>query len=270
MIELSQAILLGLIEGITEFLPISSTAHLIVSQRLMGIASPSLFFDTVVQLGAVLAVVIYFRKTLFVLARDSVHYIASQMGKKPNITIDDVPKGISILFASLPILVVGFLLRDYIKYAHDSMILISLTSILVGVLLAVAQNQAKFAIERKVKTRALVSMGIFQVLALIPGASRSGTVIAGGLIAKLSFRQALEISFLMSIPSLGVAGLYQLSSVLGNSPSNHELQMTLVATTVSFICALLVIHFLLKVVRKIGFTPFIIYRILFGIFVLFV
>lgn len=262
-----QAIILGLVEGVTEFLPISSTAHLIVVQRLMGITQTSAFFDVVVQLGALLAVIVYFWRTLIKLAQESLKYLTDVSQGKVKPAADNLPQGLSVLVASLPVFVVGFVLRHKVEALHDSFTLIAATSIVVAFILLIAQKRAAKT-EKPVTAKNLIVMGLYQVLALLPGTSRSGIVISGGLLEGLSFKQAIEYSFLMSIPSLGVAGVYELYSAIKTHPSSEIVTATGVATLVAFLSALVVVATLLKLVRRLGFTPFVIYRILFGLFAL--
>ena len=148
--------------------------------------------------------------------------------------------------------------------------MIAFMSIAVALLLAVAQLVAGKNKDKTVTPKNLLAMGLYQTLALIPGTSRSGITVAGGLFEKLSFQQALEYSFFMSIPALGAAGLYELLSALKEHPSRELIIGTLIATVISFLSALGVIHFLLIWVKKIGFLPFVVYRIAFGIAILFI
>lgn len=265
-----QAAFLGLIEGVTEFLPISSTAHLIVASKVIGIASPSIFFDTVVQLGALGAVIVYFWKKILTMISEACLYYGEVVCGTKRMTPSNLPMGASILIASIPVLFAGFLLRKKIEVIHESLLVIAIMSIGVGILLAIAQHIAAKNKERQVTPKNFIAMGFYQVLALIPGTSRSGIVIAGGLFEGLSFSQALEYSFFMSIPALGAAGVYELLSSLKTHPSGEILIATAIGTIISFLSALGVIHFLLTWVRKIGFMPFVIYRILFGIAILFI
>lgn len=265
-----QAIFLGLIEGVTEFLPISSTAHLIVASKVIGLQSPSLFFDTVVQLGALGAVIVYFWKKLITLCKETISYLSQVASGSVRMTPSNVPMGMSILMATVPVLFAGFLLRKKIETIHESLLVIAVMSISVGVLLAFAQRKAARNQQKDVQPKSIIAMGLYQVLALIPGTSRSGIVIAGGLFEGLTFSQALEYSFFMSVPALGAAGVYELLSSLKTHPSTDIVIATAIGSLVSFLSALGVIHFLLTWVKKIGFMPFVIYRILFGIAVLFI
>lgn len=267
---LIQAGFLGLVEGVTEFLPVSSTAHLIVVQRVMGIASPSLFFDTVVQLGALGAVIVYFRKKIVLMIQEVAIFFGKMQKGTMHVSQESLPIGLSVLIASVPVLVVGFLLRKKIESMHESLPIIAFMSIAVGLFLAYTQYRSKHQDDNRVTTKNLFVMGLYQILALIPGTSRSGIVIAGGLFERLSFKQALEYSFFMSLPSLGAAGFYELLSSLKTHPGGSLFFLTSIATLVSFISALGVIHSLLTWVKKIGFMPFVVYRIIFGIGVLFI
>lgn len=263
-----QAIILGLVEGITEFLPVSSTAHLLVLQKAFALSSPSLFFDVVVQLGALGAVIVYFHKKILQLSRDAFTYLFNVSQGLITVTPANLPLGLTILVASIPVFIFGFLLRRQIEMLHTSMLVIAFMSIVVGLLLAYAQKQSQKE-GKQIRPKNIIAMGLYQILALIPGTSRSGIIIAGGLFEGLSFSQALEYSFLMGIPSLGGAGLFELISAAKEGVSQTLLFPTLLATVVSFVSAMIMIHFLLKWVRKSGFMPFVYYRILFGIVALF-
>jgi undecaprenyl-diphosphatase len=262
------ALLLGIVEGITEFLPVSSTAHLIVAQRLLGL-DPSVFFTTVIQLGAIAAVIVYFHKKLWKLALESLRFMLAVGQQKVKVTPDNLPLGLTILVASLPVFIVGYVLRHSIEGIHNSLSLIALTSIGVGIILWFAQRRAARVHNTHIRAQDIITMGFYQILSLIPGTSRSGIVIAGGLLSGLSFATALEYSFYMSVPALVGAGVYELVSMNQLALSQEIVTATILATCVSFVSALLMIHLLLSVVRRVGFTPFIIYRILFGIGILF-
>lgn len=259
---LEQASILGVIEGLTEFLPISSTAHLIVAQKLMGIEVVNEFFTTVVQLGAILAVVVYFSAKICRLIAEGITYCRNPRQRS-------VPLLVWLKLATIPLLIAGFLIRDQIALLHNSLTVIAISSIGVGILLAIAEQIARRRhTHTKATPRELLLMGCWQVLALIPGASRSGTAIAGGLLSGLSFKAALEYSFLLSIPALLAAGAYELLKLQHTPLPTELLWVTLWGTIVAFGSALVAIHVLLVLVRRIGFLPFVIYRIAFGLWIL--
>lgn len=266
--NLFQSVLLGLVEGITEFLPVSSTAHLLVFEKIFGIDEPSLFFNTVVQLGALGAVAVYFRKRLMELFIATINFLVRTVRGEQEISVANLPTGLNILIATLPVFIVGFLAKDLIRTFHQSSFLIGVTSITVAALLWYAQRIVKQRPNSRIGARELLTMGMYQILALVPGVSRSGIVMVGGLMQGLSFERVLEYSFLMSLPALGGAGIFELISVVGQDLPQELLVSTLVASVVAFASALVAIHFLITLVRRAGFMPFVIYRLFFGIFVL--
>lgn len=260
-----QSIILGIIEGATEFLPVSSTAHLIVAQKLMGLGTVNEFFTTVVQLGAIAGLVVAEWKQL----QSIIIEFFEHLTQNKNIFSTRASK---IILGTIPVLIVGFLVKDYIAGFQNSIPLIAFMSISIAIVLLVAEKYSKkFASSTKLSATSfqLFIMGMFQVISLIPGTSRSGITAAGGAFQKLSLSEALEWSFLLSIPALMAAGGYELlkSSKGGIDPS--ILIPTLVGAVVAFLSALLVVNWLRMVVRTKGFTPFVIYRVIFAIAILF-
>jgi len=260
-----QAIILGLIEGCTEFLPISSTAHLIVAQKLMGLGQVNEFFTTVVQLGALGGLIYFEREKIVSILTELFASIKQISNDKFLIT---KTRGFALGVATLPVLVVGFLVRKHISQLQNSIPLIAFMSIAVAFVLYAAQRFAGKERKEKVGIKELFIMGVFQVLAIIPGTSRSGITAAGGAFQKMTLAQALEYSFLLSIPALLAAGGFEMLSAIKTHPTGDILMMTGIATIVAFISAIISIKFFLDTVRKVGFMPFVIYRIIFGIAVL--
>jgi undecaprenyl-diphosphatase len=254
------SIILGLIEGITEFLPISSTAHLIVAQKLMGLGEINEFFTTVVQLGALGGLIYYERIKLLSVCTE----FFQSLREMPKSKIQNTT-GFAIGVATLPVLVIGFLVRKQVSHLQNSIPLIAFMSITIGIVLLAAQWYAGKVKKEHVGMKELFIMGLFQVIAIIPGTSRSGITAAGGAFQKMTLAQALEYSFLLSIPALLAAGGYELLSAIKMHPSGDILMMTGIASLVAFVSALASITFLLASVRKVGFTPFVIYRITFAI-----
>lgn len=269
-----QAIFLGLIEGITEFLPISSTAHLIVAQRMMGVVV-SEFFTVVVQLGAIAGLVYVERTVLSDMVKELFGYLFSSTTPskqvKQQTTVLSL-RAVQIAIATFPIIVVGFLIKDYLGMAHDNFALIAVTSIVTGIVLLVAERYSKkhaTSEKRPATTKQFFVMGIFQVLSLIPGTSRSGITAAGGAFQKMSLPQALEYSFLLSIPALGLAGVYELLKATSNPIDSAILLPTLVGSVIAFMSAVIGIEWLRATVRRFGFLPFVLYRFVFALFLLF-
>lgn len=262
------AIILGVVEGLTEFLPISSTGHLLVASALLSFppATYRLAFDIFIQIGAVVAVIVFYFRDL-----------VKQAGKLPS----DKPTQrfwLNILIAFVPIAIVGLLVNkriDAIMGQSGSSLpsLIVATSLILGgiVFLLLERQDRPGTIHQleQVTPRQALLIGLAQVVALIPGVSRSGASIVGGLLVGLDRVTATAFSFYLFIPTLGVATLYQLYGAF----RDHEIDATqlplfLVATVVAFIVSYASIAWLLRYVSNHNFRAFGIYRIVAGIVIL--
>ena len=249
-----QSIILGTIEGLTEFLPISSTGHLIIAQKLMGLKVDE-FYTVVIQLGAILASVYYFRLKIWDLLT-KFKSIYTLLG-----------------IALIPVILVGFGLKDKLNALEDSVLVIALTTIIFGVLFYFIERRhpTNYKTIKDLKPFDTMLIGLSQATALIPGVSRSGATISGGTIQGLNRVEAIEFAFLLGIPTLGLASFYKIFSLL--KKGNVDLQSSLIVNTsigfvVSFIVGLLGIKLTLGLVNKYGFKPFMIYRIALGVFLL--
>lgn len=259
------AIILGIIEGVTEFLPVSSTGHLIIAERMLGIREPSLFFNTVIQLGAILAAVIYLRKHIIELVRDV--FVADRRSKP-----------LLFLLATVPVLVIGFVFHSTIERLQGNVAVVGVMSILIALLFVWGERTyAKSVKERSVGVtqnklgwKEFLSIGLWQSLSVIPGVSRSGITVFGGITKKLSFKDATEIAFLLAIPAMSAAAGYELLKAFeeGLHISSNLMQTTTVGFIVSFVVALATISMTLPLLKRYGFTPFVIYRIAMGILLL--
>jgi undecaprenyl-diphosphatase len=209
-----QAFLLGIIQGLTEFIPVSSTAHLLIGQTILGIPSGDKIFSflVIIQLGTVLALILFFWKDLGNILRA---FFLGIKDRKPFETHDSLI-GWLVLVATLPALVVGFLLKDVMDTFFSNPILIAAIRLLVSaVLLAVVEYIGRR--NRRLESASwldAVIIGLFQVLAIIPGASRSGSSIAGGLLRGFDRPSAARMAFLMSAPLLMAAGAYETLQVI--------------------------------------------------------
>ncbi|RYG45448.1 undecaprenyl-diphosphate phosphatase [bacterium] len=259
-----EAILYGIVQGITEWLPISSTAHLRILPALLHQPDPGAAFTAVIQLGTTLAVIIFFRKDLG-------QAIKAWFNSLRGIGKDTVEAkiGWGVFYGSLPIVILGFLLKGVIKSdGVRSLYVIAGTLIVNGILMAIAERvQTKRRTMEEVTVRDGFIVGLWQALALLPGMSRSGSTIAGGLFAGLDRTAAARFSFLLSVPSIAAAGFYELfqerKHILGS-----QLTPTLIATVVSFVVGYASIAWLIKYIAKKGFTIFVIYRIALGLVLL--
>jgi undecaprenyl-diphosphatase len=246
------AVLLGIIEGLTEFLPISSTGHLILNNYFLGYDLSSSFiqvFQISVQLGAVLAVVFYYFKDLI---------------KLENIKL--------LLIGVLPTLVIGFLLKDYVKVLQALPTLIAYMLVLGGIFMILIElwYKKQNIKDREVNIKDSVIFGFAQSIAMIPGVSRSGAVIVTGLIMRYKREVIAKYAFLLAVPTMFAATGYSLIKnrevLISNSNNLFNLTLGFVST---FLTALIVLKLLIPFVKKYSFIPFGIYRIILGVSLLF-
>jgi undecaprenyl-diphosphatase len=257
-VDFLQAVFLALIQGLTEFLPVSSSAHLILPSKLFGWPDQGLAFDTAVHLGSLLAVTWYFRRDIGQLVsalRQSM--AAKQLNEEGKFAVN-------LIIASLPILPVGFLLRFQIEQNLRSLDIIIITTVVFAILLFVADRQGKKVLHAtELNWRQALLIGMSQCLALIPGTSRSGITMTTALLAGFSREGASRISFLISIPTIAAAGSLKLFD-LSNSPQPVDWTLLLTGFFLAMISAYLCIKFFMKLITSIGYLPFVIYRLLLG------
>ena len=266
-----EAIFFGILQGLTEFLPISSSAHVRIFAKFFGMAEdPGAKFTAIMQIGTELAVLIFFRK-------DIARIISAWLRKvilRKDLHLEetaDARMGWLIIVGSLPIVVLGYLGQDAITTNFRSLWLIASVLIIFGVVLGVADKYGKS--EKSLKDLNIshgILYGLAQALALIPGVSRSGSTIAMGRALGYKREAALRYSFLLAIPAVFGSGLYELKQALSDTQGTNVFSMTetLVATIIAFIIGYLVIAWLLKFVSTKSFMPFIIYRIALGALVM--
>jgi undecaprenyl-diphosphatase len=255
-IDLWQAVLLAIVQGLTEFLPISSSAHLILPSEILGWPDQGLAFDVAVHIGSLLAVVVYFRQDIRQLIT---RWFGSFVGQ--GVTAES-KMAWAVIVATIPASLAGFLFDGYIEANLRSVAVIAATTIGFGLLLGLADKKA-FARYQTVTMGVAIIIGFAQAFALVPGTSRSGVTMTAGLLLGLSRQLAARFSFLLSIPLIAVAGglkAWQLIEMEAAAPWG----MIALATVISGITAYLCIHWFLKLLDKIGFMPFVIYRLALG------
>ena len=262
--SLFEAIVLGLIQGLTEFLPISSSAHLRIASELMGIGDAGAAFTAITQLGTEAAVIVFFwRDIVRIIGR----WFRSLWGAVPR-RDPDALMGWWIIVGTLPIVVLGILFEDAIDGALRSLWFVAIALIAFGLLLGVADRIAK---QRRDLTKLsgphAVIFGFAQAMALIPGVSRSGGTITAGLLMGYTREAAARYSFLLAIPAVVGSGGYKLVKALGD-PAEAPLGPTMLATVVAFIVALVVIGVFMRYITKGSFMPFVVYRVLLGIVII--
>ena len=261
-----EAIFLGALQGLTEFLPISSSAHIRIAGELFGTNSdPGATFTAITQIGTELAVLIYFRRDIVRIISAWFHQISRkdlQAAEKA-----DARMGWLIIVGTLPIVALGYLGQEQIRNDFRSLWLIAATLIIFGLILGFADKYGKTQRQlHQLTPMHGVLYGFAQSLALIPGVSRSGATIAMGRFMGYSREAALRYSFLLALPAVFGSGLYELKGALGETASERvfSLPETFIATAVAFVIGYAVIAWLLKYVTTKSFAPFIIYRICLG------
>ena len=256
-----EAAVLGIVEGVTEFLPISSTGHLLITERLLGldVGSDALTgFTAVIQVGAIAAAVVYFFRDIVALVTA---FFRGLTGRRD----DEFHFAVAVLLGSIPIAVVGFLLKDVIKDLQ-SLLVVGVGLILWSPVMVLAERRSAQArgeqrSERTLTYRDALVIGGTQCLALVPGVSRSGATISAGLLRGLDRVSATRLSFLLGIPALVGAGAYELKDATKGDASTAAVA---IATVVSFVVAYASIAFLLKFVASHRISAFVPYRLALG------
>ncbi|MGA4843311.1 undecaprenyl-diphosphate phosphatase [Streptomyces sp. G45] len=270
-----ESFILGLVQGLTEFLPISSSAHLRLTAAFAGWHDPGAAFTAITQIGTETAVLIYFRKDI---GRIISAWCGSLVGKVPR-SDHDAQMGWLVIVGSIPIGVLGVTLKDQIEGPFRDLRLIATTLIVMGVVLGVADRLAARdetggrhrAIRRRKDLKELgvrdgLIFGVCQAMALIPGVSRSGATISGGLLMGYTREAAARYSFLLAIPAVLASGAYELKDA---GDGHVSWGPTIFATIIAFVVGYAVIAWFMKFITTKSFMPFVYYRVLLGI-VLFV
>ena len=263
-----QVVLLSLIQGLTEFLPISSSAHLVLPAQLTDWPDQGLAFDVAVHFGTLLAVITYFRRDLLQMlaAFTRAPAMLSNLGWRPTLqqTADHdeyLDLVIKLVLATLPVVIVGFATKDIIEENLRTLSVIATTTILFAVVLWIA--------DRRPGSRSLASwsdtvwIGLAQTLALVPGTSRSGITIAVALLVGLNRVAAARFSFLLAIPTIAGAQLLLTLDLMSESNS-VDLAPIAVGGLIAFASAYLSIHFFIRLLDRFGMMPYVIYRLVLG------
>ena len=254
-----QAIILGISQGLTEFLPISSTAHTLIVSKFLGWPDPGAAFTAVTQIGTELAVVLYFRHDI---ARILKAWLASLV--RPNLrSSPDAKMGWYVIIGTIPIGISGLLFKSSIETTARNLWLVAGALIVMGVLLGVADRFAKHTkAEADLDSRSAILFGIGQALALIPGVSRSGATITAGLVMGYRRDVVAKYSFLLAIPAVFASAALTAGDISSDTFVNWP--ATIVATVVAFFVGYFVIASLMKYLQTRTFLPFVIYRISLG------
>jgi len=272
-VNIFEAVFLGIVQGLTEFLPISSTGHLTVVGSLLGLISPEhperwTSFIAVIQLGTLIAVLIYFWNDLWSIAKS---FISENIIDRKKVSSQSLYSklGWFIIIGTIPVVIVGLGFKDMIEgVLTKNLYVISSSLIILGLILAMAELKGKFKKELKdLKWYDAIIVGIAQTLALIPGSSRSGTTITAGLFLGFKRETAARFSFLLSVPAVLASGILEFYQAIDYIDYSGLINL-IAATAAAAISGYLTIEFLLRFLRKNSTYIFVFYRILIGIIIL--
>lgn len=271
--SLFDAVLLGIIQGLSEFLPISSTGHVTIAGKLLNLVPENhpeswTSFIAVIQLGTMAAVLIYFAKDIYLIVRDFIKENVLERKKYSRQNLNS-RLGWLVIIGTIPVVIIGIAFKDIIEGAlTKNLYVIAFSLIGLAIILAIAEKVANFKKDLDhITIKDSIIIGIAQAFALIPGSSRSGTTITGGLFLGLKRDVAARFSFLLSIPAVLASGLFELVDSLNYLTADMALNLV-VATIVSGISGYIAIDFLLKFLKKHTTFLFVYYRIVAGIFIL--
>ncbi len=281
--DLLQTIVLALIQGLTEFLPVSSSAHLILPSKLLDWKDQGLAFDVAVHVGTLLAVMIYFRHDILQMCSSACNSLIKRQ-------IPTDKHGLMfyyICLATIPVGLAGLIFKGFIEQYLRSELVIAISTIVFGLLLLVAEKYNKKALTtsaissepqaltvtsdaEKITLKKALLIGCAQAIALIPGTSRSGITLTAGYFLKLTPEVAARFSFLLSIPVIILSGLLSLKDIITGENVNLPISDIVIGMVLSFITAFIVIKLFLEFLTRFGLLPYVIYRLLLGAVLLFV
>jgi len=257
--ETIQILLLALVQGLTEFLPISSSAHLILAPKLFGFGDQGLAFDVAVHIGSSLAVIGYFRQELRLIIGDFLRALL-----KPAVASEHSRMGWMIIVSTIPIIIFGLVLKSFVEQHMRTTLMIAIPTIIFALLLYWYDTKGrKQRHESSIRWRDALVIGLFQALAIFPGTSRSGITITAGLMLGLSREAASRFSFLLAIPTILMSGVLVSYDLLHN-PATVIWSELIIGGVFSFIAAYICIHLFLRFIERCGMLPFVIYRLFLG------
>jgi len=262
-VDFFRAVVLGVLQGLTEFLPISSSAHLAIFPKFFGWDDPGAAYTAVIQIGTELAVLLYFWRDIWTIGSGWVRGVFSREAREA----PEWRMGWFVIIGSVPIVILGLVLQDAIDSNFRNLKVIGTTLIVLGIVLGIAERVGRKSspIENLTMKHAIL-LGIAQAGALVPGVSRSGATISMGLFLGYERAAATRYAFLLAIPAVVGAGIFKLKDIGGDN--SYGTGPTVVGTVVSFVVGLAVIHWLLKYVSTHSYTPFVLYRVGLGALVL--
>lgn len=261
MISIFQAVVLGILQGLTEFLPVSSSAHLALTPWIMGWEPPGLAFDVALHIGTLVAVLWYFRAELTNLISAFLQILQTR-----KIQTIEQKRALYLIVATVPAGVAGFLLEDIAESVFRSPLVIAWALIILGLILWFVDSRASMDRNlNQINTVDAIAIGLAQVLALIPGVSRSGSTITAGRLLGLDRNSAAAFSFLMSVPVIGAAALLKTPQLASNGGLSLSLMAGIIASALAGVLAITV---LLRYVSRRSYGVFAVYRVLLGVLML--
>jgi undecaprenyl-diphosphatase len=262
-VDFFRAVVLGVLQGLTEFLPISSSAHLAIFPKFFGWDDPGAAYTAVIQIGTELAVLLYFWRDIWTIGSGWVRGVFSREARQA----PEWRMGWFVIIGSVPIVILGLLLQDAIDREFRNLWVIGTTLIVLGIVLGIAERVGrKTSPIDDLTMKHAILLGLAQAGALVPGVSRSGATISMGLLLGYERAAATRYAFLLAIPAVVGAGIFKLKDIGGDN--TYGTGPTIVGTVVSFVVGLAVIHWLLKYVSTHSYTPFVVYRVGLGAVVL--
>ena len=261
------AILLGVVQGLTEFLPISSSGHLILARDVLGLSGEgSLAFDAALHLATALAIIWYFRVDIKKLVMTGYHWIRRQPTEQETLRLL-----IAILIGSIPAVIAGVLFGDIIEAIFRSAFSVAGALIIGSIIMLFAESyRNKSNTPGPITKPHALAVGFFQALALIPGMSRSGMTIAGGMLLGLTREQAARFTFLLALPVILGAGGMKFVELLSGTDASVGIAALLLGCLAAFLSGLVAVWGLMKLLRRYSLVPFVIYRVLLAVIVLLV
>ena len=261
--DIFQTIILGLIQGLTEFLPISSSAHLVLIPKLSGMKDQGLAYDVVLHFGTLCAIVYYYRCSLLSMSKSFFNSLQTRRFE------GDAGLAWAVLLGTIPVGLAGIIFKNDISINLRSVEVIAFATIFFGLLLGFSDwlHSRMDRVRDVIRASDVLIVGCFQALALIPGTSRSGITITAALLVGLSRQMSIKFSFLLAIPVITLATLAKMFDLVNESAEVDWLMLTL-GFIVSAVTAYATVVFFIRLVDRIGFLPFVIYRILLGVLLL--
>jgi len=257
--DIFQTVILALIQGLTEFLPVSSTAHLVILPKFFDWPDQGLAFDVVIHFATLCAIILYYRTSIVLLSQD---FFSSISNRKMQ---GDSMLAWGVLLGTIPVGLAGLFFNDFVEINLRNFQIVAYATIFFGIVLGLSDyiHRVRAKSREIIKGSDILIVGCFQALALIPGTSRSGITITAALLIGLSRELSIKFAFLLSIPVITLATLYKFFE-LSSEAQQVDWLILLIGFSIAFLTAYFTIVFFIKLVEKIGFLPFVVYRILLG------